>query len=69
MGWREILNGMLNGPRGQRQPTKIAAGGGMSPIMMALLGYPPTRLLRGAPAGNHQVRRRGPLTNALRTAS
>jgi uncharacterized protein YidB (DUF937 family) len=36
----DILNGMQNGPRGQQQPSGRAPpqSGGMSPIMMALLG-------------------------------
>lgn len=34
MGLMDILNGMQNGPRGQRQPEKK----GMSPVTMALLG-------------------------------
>jgi uncharacterized protein YidB (DUF937 family) len=34
MGLLDVLNGMQNGPRGQRDPNK----GGMSPITMALLG-------------------------------
>lgn len=39
MGLMDILNGMQNGPRGQRQPEgQPEKGGGMSPIMMALLG-------------------------------
>ena len=40
MGLQDILEGMMNGPRGQRQPTSAGAGGsgGMSPITMALLG-------------------------------
>ena len=42
MGLLDILNGMQNGPRGQRQPSSVDSssgkGGGMSPIMMALLG-------------------------------
>src|SRR5512137_415091 len=37
MGLLDILNGMQNGPRGQRTPTP-AGSGGMSPIAMALLG-------------------------------
>ena len=37
MGLADILTGMMHGPRGQRQPSS-ASGGGMSPIMMALLG-------------------------------
>jgi uncharacterized protein YidB (DUF937 family) len=38
MGLMDILNGMQNGPGGQRQPTPPGQGGGMSPWMMALLG-------------------------------
>ena len=43
MGLLDILNGMQNGPRGQRQPSppakgSSATGGGMSPLMKALLG-------------------------------
>lgn len=34
MGLLDVLNGMRNGPRGQRDPT---AAGGMSPITMAIL--------------------------------
>jgi uncharacterized protein YidB (DUF937 family) len=36
MGFLDVLNGMLNGPRGQQGPT--SGGGGMSPITMAVLG-------------------------------
>jgi uncharacterized protein YidB (DUF937 family) len=36
MGLLDVLNGMQNGPRGQREPS--AGGGGMSPITMAVLG-------------------------------
>jgi uncharacterized protein YidB (DUF937 family) len=38
MGLMDILNGMQNGPRGQRQPSSNKESGGMSPLMMALLG-------------------------------
>ena len=40
MGLLDILNGMQNGPRGQKQPGRSGSesSGGMSPIMMALLG-------------------------------
>ena len=38
MGLLDILNGMQNGPRGQRQPSGTTSGGGMSPLTMALLG-------------------------------
>jgi len=37
MGLLDILNGMQNGPRGQTAPA-AAGSGGMSPIVMALLG-------------------------------
>jgi uncharacterized protein YidB (DUF937 family) len=57
MGLMDILNGMQNGPRGQRQPTPPGQGGGMSPIMMALLGLLAYKAMKGfggssnAPAG------------------
>jgi uncharacterized protein YidB (DUF937 family) len=38
MGILDILNGMQNGPRGQRDPTATSSSGGMSPLTMALLG-------------------------------
>jgi len=56
MGLMDILNGMQNGPRGQRQPTGSAppeSGGGVSPIMMALLGllaYKAVKHIGGQPA-------------------
>jgi YidB-like protein len=55
MGWREILNGMWNGPRGQRQPTKDSAGGGMSPIMMVLLGYLAYKTFKGSAGGQSPI--------------
>src|SRR5271155_261297 len=36
MGLLDVLNGMQNGPRGQRAPG--TGSGGMSPITMAILG-------------------------------
>jgi uncharacterized protein YidB (DUF937 family) len=54
MGLQDILTGMLNGPRGQRQPTGNApSSGGMSPITMALLGllaYKAAKHFGGQPA-------------------
>ena len=51
MGLMDILNGMQNGPRGQRQPGSVDSssgrGGGMSPIMMALLGLLAYKALKG----------------------
>ena len=37
MGLRDIIQGMKNGPRGQRPPSSSGGRGGMSRIMMALL--------------------------------
>ena len=51
MGLMDILNGMQNGPRGQRQPSAVdssAKGGGMSPILMALLGLVAYKALKGS---------------------
>jgi uncharacterized protein YidB (DUF937 family) len=49
MGLLDILNGMQNGPRGQQQPksSENSSGGGMSPIMMALLGLLAYKALKG----------------------
>ena len=54
MGLADVLTGMMNGPRGQRQPS--SGGGGMSPIMMALLGLLAYKAFKGrggqtAPSG------------------
>lgn len=38
MGLLDVLNGMQNGPGGQRTPAPASSGGGMSPIAMALMG-------------------------------
>jgi uncharacterized protein YidB (DUF937 family) len=49
MGLLDVLNGMQNGPRGNRG----LGGGGMSPITMALLGllaYKAVKSFRGNPA-------------------
>jgi uncharacterized protein YidB (DUF937 family) len=59
MGLMDILNGMQNGPRGQRQPTPPGGGGGkMSPMTMALIGLLAYKALKhigggqqAAPAG------------------
>jgi uncharacterized protein YidB (DUF937 family) len=51
MGLLDILNGMQNGPRGQGQPSTVdsssGGGGGISPIMMALLGLLAYKALKG----------------------
>jgi uncharacterized protein YidB (DUF937 family) len=51
MGLLDVLNGMQNGPRGQRDPS---ARGGMSPITMAVLGllaYKAVKSFRGSQPG------------------
>ncbi len=58
MGLLDILNGMQHGPHGgQSQPSASDSGGGMSPIMMALLGLVAYKAVKGlgggqAPAGS-----------------
>ena len=47
MGLLDILNGMQNGPRGQRQPANRNSGGGMSPIMMGLLALLAYKAFKG----------------------
>lgn len=73
MGLLDILNGMQNGPRGQRQPTPPGQGGGMSPIMMALLGLLAYKAVKGlggsgAPAGGAPGSAPQPLPPGTRTA-
>src|SRR6476646_2207020 len=46
MGLRDILTGMQNGPRGQPQPSS-GSSGGMSPIVIALLGLLAYKALKG----------------------
>jgi uncharacterized protein YidB (DUF937 family) len=48
MGLLDILHGMQNGPHDQRQPSSNGSGGGMSPIMMALLGLLAYKALKGS---------------------
>ena len=54
MGLIDILNGMQNGPRGPSQASSSSGkGGGMSPIMMAMLGllaYKAVKSMSGQPA-------------------
>jgi uncharacterized protein YidB (DUF937 family) len=68
MGLLDILNGMQNGPRGQRQPASVDSsagkGGGMSPIMIALLGllaYKAVKGRGGQPAASGSTGRPSPL--------
>src|SRR5580700_816986 len=53
MGLIDVLNGMQNGPRGQRTPG--TSGSGMSPITMAILGllaYKAVKSFTNQPAAN-----------------
>lgn len=52
MGIMDILNGMRNGPHGQGQPTAPGRSGGMSPIMMALLGLLAYKAVKGGGLGH-----------------
>lgn len=68
MGLMDILNGMQNGPRGQRQPTPPGQGGGMSPIMMALLGLLAYKAMKGFGGGGASTGAPPPLPPGTRTA-
>jgi uncharacterized protein YidB (DUF937 family) len=63
MGLSDILTGMMNGPHGQRQPSSGGRSGGMSPLVMALLGLLAYKALKGrggqaaSPAGTGQPAR------------
>jgi uncharacterized protein YidB (DUF937 family) len=50
MGLQDILTGMMNGPRGQPQPSSggSSSGGGMSPLVMALLGLLAYKAFKGS---------------------
>ncbi len=50
MGLLDVIKGMQNGPRGQPQPSNPASkqGGGMSPLMMALLALLAYKALKGS---------------------
>ena len=55
MGLMDVLNGMQNGPRGQRDPGSgtgtATATGGMSPITMAILGLLAYKAVKGLAGG------------------
>jgi uncharacterized protein YidB (DUF937 family) len=53
MGLLDVLNGMQNGPRGQRTPG--STGGGMSPMTMALLGLIAYRAIKSFTGGQPNV--------------
>ena len=52
MGLMDILNGMQNGPRGQRQPSGSGSSGGLSPMTMALLGLLAYKAINSGGLGN-----------------
>src|SRR5215831_19486391 len=53
MGLMDILNGMQNGPRGARPGAPApSSGGGMSPMMMALLGLLAYKAIKGGGLAN-----------------
>ncbi len=47
MGLLDVINGMLNGPRGQRQPQPEGKAG-MSPVTIAILGLLAYKALKGS---------------------
>ncbi len=57
MGLMDVLNGMQNGPRGARPPAgpTTSSKGGMSPIMMAILGLLAYKAMKGLTGGSHQA--------------
>jgi uncharacterized protein YidB (DUF937 family) len=66
MSLRDVLIGIQNGPRGARQPT--SGGGGMSPLVLALLGLLAYKAFKGRggqmPAAPEQGAARGGTTDA-----
>ena len=68
MGLIDILNGMQNGPRGRSQASSSSGkGGGMSPIMMAMLGllaYKAVKSMSGQPAARTDTGSRLPSGSA-----
>ncbi len=54
MGLMDVLNGMQNGPRGARPPAgaNTSGKGGMSPIMMAILGLLAYKAMKGLSGGS-----------------
>lgn len=58
MGLLDVLNGMQNGPRGQRTPG--AGSGGMSPITMAVLGLIAYKAIKSFSGGQPSAAPVGP---------
>ena len=51
MGLLDVLNGMQNGPRGPSNPSP-QAGGGMSPMTMAVIGLLAWKAIKHLTAGH-----------------
>jgi uncharacterized protein YidB (DUF937 family) len=66
MGLRDVLTGIQNGPRGARQPS--SGGGGISPLVLALLGLLAYKAFKGrgaqTPVAPEQGTARGGTTAA-----
>jgi uncharacterized protein YidB (DUF937 family) len=64
MGLIDVLNGMQNGPRGGATPpastTQGKEGGGMSPLMMALLGLLAYKAFKGITGGGGKPAAKAP---------
>ena len=58
MGLLEVLNGMQNGPRGQRAPS--SSSGGMSPMTMAILGLLAFKAVKSFTGGQQATRPTSP---------
>jgi uncharacterized protein YidB (DUF937 family) len=58
MGLMDVLNGMQNGPRGQRGPSN--SSGGMSPMTMAILGLLAFKAVKSFTGGQPSARPASP---------
>jgi uncharacterized protein YidB (DUF937 family) len=58
MGLLDVLNGMQNGPRGQRAPS--SSSGGMSPMTMAILGLLAFKAVKSFTGGQQATRPTSP---------
>jgi len=71
MGLIDVLNGMQNGPRGARPPasTTTSGQGGMSPIMMAILGLLAYKAMKGLSGSSRPAPAPAPAPPARPTGS
>jgi hypothetical protein len=64
MSLRDVLMGIQNGPRGASQPTSGGSSGGISPLVLALLGLLAYKAFKGrggeAPTPGACLPRAGP---------